>query len=139
MSQTPAGSENYEIFVANADGTGVLRLTDSPGSDGWPSWSPDGTQIAFGSVRDDCSHSTAADCLSSGDIGPFYTPWIMQADGSNQHRISRRFVQIPDWSPDGQFLVFGEIGGLGLLSVDGSAYGQISLSLNEPGFPDWSR
>jgi Tol biopolymer transport system component len=31
----------------NADGTGITRLTDAPGSDGFPSWSPDGSAIVF--------------------------------------------------------------------------------------------
>lgn len=137
MSQTPEGTENYEIFVMNADGTNPIRLTDSRGPDGWPTWSPDGTQIAFASVRDDCSFSSAPDCLSTGDLGPFHTLWVMNADGSDQHRISRRFVQIPDWSPDGLYLVFGTRSGLGLLSIDGSAHAELSLGLSEPSFPDW--
>ena len=33
------------IFRMNADGSGILRLTN--GADGSPSWSPDGTRIAF--------------------------------------------------------------------------------------------
>lgn len=41
-----------EICVANADGSGVARLTDSPGRDGAPVWSPAGTKIAFTSTRD---------------------------------------------------------------------------------------
>jgi Tol biopolymer transport system component len=36
----------------NADGSGVHRLTDSPGEDGAPAWSPDGTHLAFESDRD---------------------------------------------------------------------------------------
>lgn len=41
MAQTPEGTENYEIFVMDADGTNPLRLTDSRGPDGWPTWSPE--------------------------------------------------------------------------------------------------
>ncbi len=137
MSQTPEGSENYEIFVMNADGTNPVRLTDSPGPDGWPTWSPDGTKIAFASVRDDCSMSSESDCLSTGDIGPFHTLWVMNADGSNQHRVSRHYVQIPDRSPDGGYLVFGTHNGLGIVSSDGRAYAELSLDLTDPNFPDW--
>ena len=31
----------------NADGSGVTRLTDNEGVDGFPAWSPDGRRIAF--------------------------------------------------------------------------------------------
>jgi TolB protein len=137
MSQTPEGSENYEIFVMNADGTNLVRLTDSAGPDGWPTWSPDGARIAFASVRDDCSFSSASDCLRTGDIGPFHTLYVMNSDGSDQHRLSRRYVQIPDWSPDGGYLVFGTMSGLGILSSEGSAYAELPLGLVNPNFPDW--
>lgn len=139
MSQTPEGSDNYEIAVMNSDGTGAVRLTDVPGPDGWPAWSPDGSLLAFTTVRDDCAFSDAPDCLSSGDIGPFHTLWIMNADGTRQHQVSRRFVQIPAWSPDGGHLVFGTRRGLGILTADGSAYVEVSLELINPNFPDWLR
>src|SRR5437868_6948250 len=35
-----------EVYTANADGTGVTELTDSPDARG-PSWSPDGSSLAF--------------------------------------------------------------------------------------------
>lgn len=38
---------NREIYVMNADGTGLVRLTDNTVEDGTPSWSPHGRQIAF--------------------------------------------------------------------------------------------
>ena len=38
---------NYDIFVADVATGATTRLTDADGSDGWPSWSPDGATIAF--------------------------------------------------------------------------------------------
>ena len=57
---------DLEIFVMNADGTGVTQLTDNDDYDGSPAWSPNGKQIAFGSDR-------------YGDREIF----VMNADGSN--------------------------------------------------------
>jgi Tol biopolymer transport system component len=41
------GGNDFEICVMNADGTGLQQLTDNSFGDLTPSWSPDGTQIAF--------------------------------------------------------------------------------------------
>ncbi len=38
---------NDEIYVMNADGSGVTRLTDNDAIDRSPAWSPDGRRIAF--------------------------------------------------------------------------------------------
>jgi Tol biopolymer transport system component len=40
-----------EIFVMNADGTGLKKLTDNSAVDAAPSWSPDGGKIVFTSDR----------------------------------------------------------------------------------------
>jgi TolB protein len=140
MAQTPEGTQNYEIFVMGSDGTNVRRLTDSPGDDGWPSWSPDGTRILFSSIRDDCAYSDAPDCKTTGDIGPYHTLYVMNADGSDQTRISDAFGQIADWSPDGRFIVFEDFAGregLNVIRIDGSGLTTIPIRASNAGFPDW--
>ena len=43
---------NIELYVMNADGSGVQRLTDDPADDLMPAWSPDGSRLAFQTGRD---------------------------------------------------------------------------------------
>ncbi|MFQ3535516.1 MAG: protein kinase [Aggregatilineales bacterium] len=62
---------NLEIYVINADGTGLRRLTNHPAADGRPAWSPDGQWLAFESDRD-----------GKLDI------YIMRADGSDVRRVT---------------------------------------------------
>jgi Tol biopolymer transport system component len=139
MSQVAAEGLQYDIFVIDADGSHIRRLTTSPATDGFPSWSPDGTTIAFSSTRDACAFSSSPQCLTTGDIGPFHTLYLMNADGSHQRRLSKRFVHTIDWSPNGRYLVFGSRSGLAVVSADGSASANIPLKVGAANFPDWSR
>ena len=78
-------SFNTEIYVMNADGSGQTRLTrDAFAQD--PTWSPDGTRIAF----------TKAD---------FFIV-VMNADGSGQTRLNSDSSDDLAWSPDGTKLAF---------------------------------
>jgi Tol biopolymer transport system component len=54
-----------EIYVMNANGSGLTRLTNNMAVDGAPAFSPDGSKIAFTSDRD-------------GN----YEIYVMNADGS---------------------------------------------------------
>src|SRR5207249_10427064 len=96
---------DYNIFVMDADGSHIRRLTNAPGEDGWPAWSPDGTRIVFSSARDDCSVSNRTDCRSTGDVGPWQDVWVMNADESNQRRVTSEFGQFFAWSPDGSAIL----------------------------------
>ena len=74
---------NEEIYVANADGSGLARLTRHWAIDTSPAWSPDGRQIAF----------------TSGRTGRPQI-WVMDADGGNQRQLTdERYCDRPTWSP----------------------------------------
>jgi TolB protein len=137
MGQTPYPSDNYEIYVVNADGTQLRRLTNAPGSDGWPAWSPDGTRIAFASERDDCLYSDRDDCGTTGTPGAFHAIYVMNADGSDQTRLTDDYGQFADWSPDGRYIVFAPE--LNVMRPDGSGLARIDVKglPAEPEMPDW--
>jgi len=83
-----------DIWRMDADGKNWLNLTDNAtGVDGGPSWSPDGSRIAF--------HSD----LGEHDSTEIY---VMDADGSDQRRLTSLGGSNwdPKWTPDGQLLVF---------------------------------
>src|SRR5262249_35902804 len=81
----PVGNQFDEIYVMNADGSGLTRLTRNRVSDGDPRWSPDGRQIVFDSGR-------------SG----LYDIWVMNADGTHPRRVTRfpnQYACCPSWRP----------------------------------------
>ena len=84
---------NDDIYIANADGTGLTRLTRNRTGDHSPIWSPDGTRIAFLSSRDKLTNISLINADGSG---------VVDLTGS---RISGR-VKTFRWSPDGTRLAF---------------------------------
>jgi Tol biopolymer transport system component len=141
MAQEPGASgsnPDYNIFVMNADGSDVRRLTTTPGEDGWPAWSQDGSWIVFSSSRDDCSVSSAADCRKTGDIGPWMDVWAMNADGSDQHRVTFEFGQFFAWSPDGRSILVAGASSLYVIRPDGTGESPLPIpGVEHPLFPDW--
>jgi Tol biopolymer transport system component len=77
---------DLEIYSMNADGSGQTRLTNSPGDDSFPSWSKDGSQIAFQTARTGCS-----------------AIFRMNGDGTNQTAVTdgTSCDQEPTWNPTG--------------------------------------
>ncbi len=51
FSSTRAGGGNFDIYVMNADGTNLVRVTDHPAPDQDPAWAADGQSLFFTSER----------------------------------------------------------------------------------------
>lgn len=88
---------NQEIYLINADGSGLTNLTRHPAGDRGPAWSPDGSQLAFISNRDGTQQV-----------------YLMNADGSEVRQItdivpkgdSGFFIGELVWSPSGIRIAF---------------------------------
>jgi TolB protein len=85
------GELDSEVFLANADGSDAHNLTSHPAFDGWPSWSPDGSRIAFASNR-----------RSS------YQIYVMKPDGTGVTQVAHTEgrATAPVWSRDGATIYF---------------------------------
>ena len=80
-------SGNFEIYVAQADGTAAKPITNDPAVDQMPAWSRDGEQIVFMSNRAD---------------GKKFDLYRMNKDGSNVERLTTGGSNwFPEYSPDG--------------------------------------
>jgi uncharacterized repeat protein (TIGR01451 family) len=139
-------SGNFEIWVMNPDGSGQSKVTNNPDvfdSDsycyGWttsslcdiiPTWSPDGTKIAFNSTRD----------------GNFEV-YVINADGTGEMNLTNNPADdgsVIAWSPDGTKIAFStnRDGGSNyevyVMNIDGSNL--VNLTNNPAGdtTADWS-
>ena len=120
-------SGSLDIYVMNADGTQISRLTTSSGVDVFPSWSPDGKRLAFTSDMD-----------GSPDI------FTMNADGTNLIKVvdDPSNDVLPAWSPDGKQLAFvsDRTGDdeIYVINIDGTGLKRLTNSPGDDDFPSWS-
>jgi TolB protein len=125
---------SYAIFEMDADGSAERRLTSadpdasSPAALFFqvePSWSADGTRIAFSSRRE-----------GTFDI------YVMNADGTGTTRLTstKESDSHPTWSADGSKIAFarGGSGDIYVMDADGSNVHRISDPLAEESDPAWS-
>jgi Tol biopolymer transport system component len=104
MAYVDATDGHRGIYVADADGSDAVRLTDGI-NDSWPAWSTDGSKIAFVSTRFDpsvayCHPGVYVDCATE--------IFVMDRDGSDVARLTTDpGVDFdPAWSPDGTRIAY---------------------------------
>jgi TolB protein len=122
-----------EIYVSDASGGNLHRLTTAKGPDVSPVWNrKTNAQIAFVSGRT--------------GLPQIYT---MGADGTNQQRMTDQgYAVSPNWAPNGQFLAFawvrkygpGEPGSsdLYLMDIASKQWVQLTHDGGRNDFPSWS-
>ena len=98
---------NFDIFVMNTDGSGLINITKTPDWETEPKWSPDDSQIAF---------------ASEGQI------FVIDSDGSNKRQLTyfdtkdnREYGHSPTWSPNGKQIAYIDLlHGVYVMDSDGS-------------------
>jgi Tol biopolymer transport system component len=142
--QDPVADERG-IFVANADGSDAVRLTDGI-NDAWPSWSPDGSKIVFTSSRYDSSIEL---CEPGAEFRCPTDVYVMDSHGTNVTRLTSDPAPEyqPVWSPDGRRIAFvrssggsgGEAPLIFTMDADGLDVQQVSSGDGGSDFsPSWS-
>lgn len=84
-------SERADIYLQRIDGSSVIQLTNDPGDDVQPCFSPNGSKIAFASSRS-----------GNWDI------YVMDVDGKNVEQLTSGLAQDlhPTFAPDGNRLAY---------------------------------
>jgi Tol biopolymer transport system component len=86
--------DTKNIWVADADGSNPVQLTQPPNQDGSPGWSPDGRRIVF----------------SRSEPNQLPDIWTMDADGGSQRHLTEGgpYETVPVWSRDGRWIYYRE-------------------------------
>jgi hypothetical protein len=114
--QTPELPTTNDLYVANADGSTVRKLSSTTASNDSgvdpglvAQWSPDSSEIAF-------SGAFTTERPSFPEVKAF----LVKADGSGLRLLQRDAIG-PSWSPDGTTLAMLRDGDLWAIALDGTA------------------
>ena len=117
---------DIDVYLYDAAGTPVRKLTDQPNFDYQARWSPDGRRLAYVSVRENRQ-----------------VIFTMRPDGSELKQLTANGVQNsePAWSPDGRRIAFrSERNGspeVFVMNADGSDQRALTTGIRAV-YPEWS-
>jgi TolB protein len=124
---------NSDIYIMNADGSGLKRITREPTLDRMPSWSPDGTKIAF--MKDERA-------IQEPETRDIYT---IRVDGTDLRQLTDEGLdEYPAWSTGGKTVAFSRLTEANgrIYSVNAQGGGLRKLTDPSQGFwdsePSWS-
>ena len=106
-----------QLFSVRTDGSNLRQLTDLNDFIMYPTWSPDGRQIAF-------------------EVGMAYIA-VIDADGGEPRTVVNKRSWNLSWSPDGTRLAIAPVSeGIWVVNLDGSGLHQIAQEGTQP---SWHR
>jgi TolB protein len=158
---------NAEIYVMNADGTGVTRLTTTTADEGYPAWSPDGRTLSFDSDRDGnfdvfAMNDAGADVRpltrhAARDVSAAWAPdgaiaFMSDREGggfdiyhaaADPSATARRLTHtgsawFPVFSPDGKTLAFHVGRDVHIMPVEGGEPRRLTVDPANGMYPAWS-
>ena len=85
------GKSKTEVYLMDADGNNIRKVTDNPAADDHPRWSPDGKSLLF---------------LSTRHEGP--QAWLLPLEGGEPAQVTHFTTGVSDavWTSDGKHIVF---------------------------------
>ena len=127
---------NYEIYAMNSDGTGQVRLTNNPGADSSPAFSPNGRKIAFISQNPSPTFAINIKLMNADGTNQIE---LTQLALSNSQNIWREYEpRSQSWSPDGGKIAFDDAGEIFTVSIDGSNRTNLTNYPANDKAPAWS-
>lgn len=161
---TPRSQEllyEYEVWVGNARGRRARPVAGGPGSHESPTWSPDGSRIAYTGHRAHGSEIASQIYTVDADgndrravvagASPDWSPdgreiayihgsaggldgiRAVTADGTHSRQVTTGWDLTPNWSPTGSMLAFDRAGALFVVDADGTSERQLTTGFTPAG------